>query len=54
MNKKEAKFIMQLPDGYEWSFINNGEFVCGASPDKEVLLYKIVDGELIKQEIKFE
>jgi hypothetical protein len=53
MNKREAKFIMQLPDGYEWNFIDDGRFLCGASPDKEILLYEIVNDELVKRELKF-
>jgi len=54
MNKREAKFIMQLPDGYEWTFVDDGRFLCGASADKEVLLYEIVNGELVKRELKFQ
>ncbi len=52
MNKRQANFIMQLPDGYEWEFLNNGEYVIGYS-GRNVLLYEIVGDELIQREIGF-
>jgi len=52
MNKREAKFIMQLPDGYEWQFLNNGKYIAGCS-GIDILLYEIVGDELIKREIGF-
>jgi hypothetical protein len=53
MNKRQAKFIMQLPDGYEWTFINNGKFICGIN-NRDLLLYEIIDEELVQREIKME
>lgn len=55
MNKREARFIMQLPDGYEYSFMNNGEYIIGAAPDKPVIGYRILEnGAVEKIEIRFE
>ena len=53
MNKREAKFIMQLPDGYEWEFINNGKYLAGYS-GHNILLYEIVGEELIQREVTME
>lgn len=50
MNKREASFIMQLPDGYEWQFLNNSKYIAGYS-GTDILLYEIVGDELIKREI---
>jgi hypothetical protein len=52
MNKREAKFIMQLPDGYEWQFINS-RYIAGYS-GRNILLYEIVGDELIQCEVNFE
>lgn len=53
MNKRQAQFIMQLPDGYEWEFLNNGKYLGGYS-GRDILLYEIVGDELIQLEIKHE
>ena len=50
MNKRQAKFIMQLPDGYEWEFINKDQFICGFLGN-DILLYEIVGEELIQHKI---
>ena len=50
MNKRQAKFIMELPDGYEWTFLRD-VFLLGAHPEKEVLLYEIVGDELVNRKI---
>lgn len=50
INKRQAKLIMQLPDGYEWEFINDGKFIAGYS-GSNILVYEIVDDELIKLEV---
>lgn len=52
MNKRQAKFIMKLPDGYEWTFVSDC-FLCGYNGDK-ILSYEIVNDELIQREIKYE
>lgn len=52
MNKRQAKFIMQLPDDYEWEFLNNGKYLAGYS-GTNILLYEIVGDELIKREVGF-
>ena len=53
MNKREAKFIMQLPDGYEWEFLNDGKYLAGYS-GHNILLYEIVGEELIQREVTME
>ena len=50
MNKRQAKLIMQLPDGYEWEFMNNGRFIAGYK-DQSILVYEIVGEELIQREV---
>jgi hypothetical protein len=50
MNKRQAKFIMELPDGYEWEFINNGRFIAGYK-DQSILVYEIIGDELKQCEI---
>lgn len=52
MNKRQAKFIMQLPDGYEWEFLNNGKYLAGYC-GTNILLYEIIGDELVQQEIGF-
>lgn len=53
MNKRQAMFIMQLPDGYEWEFIHDGRYLAGYS-GHNILLYEIVDNELIQREVNFD
>jgi hypothetical protein len=53
MNKREANFIMQLPDGYEWEFMNNGKYIAGYL-GRSILVYEIVGEELIKCDINTE
>lgn len=50
MNKQQAQFIMQLPDDYEWEFLMDGRFIAGYSGNN-ILLYEIIDNELIQREI---
>lgn len=50
MNKRQAEFIMQLPDGYEWEFMNNGKFIAGYK-DQSILVYEIRGEELIQCEV---
>jgi hypothetical protein len=50
MNKRQAQFIMQLPDGYEWEFMNNGKFIAGYK-DQSILVYEIIGDELKQCEV---
>lgn len=52
MNKRQANFIMQLPDGYEWEFMNNGRFIAGYK-DQSILVYEIVGDELKQCETNY-
>lgn len=51
MNKRQAKLIMQLPDGYQWEFFDNGKYVAGYS-GTDILLYEIIEDKLIQRKIK--
>lgn len=47
INKRQANFIMQLPDGYEWEFMNDGQYIAGFK-EQSVLVYEIVDEKLVQ------
>lgn len=51
MNKAQSKFIMELPDGYEWTFLNDDKFIAGRHSEKELLLYEIVEEKLIRRKV---
>jgi hypothetical protein len=53
MNKRQAKFIMQLPATYNWEFICNGRYLAGHN-GRDILLYEIVGDKLIKREVTME
>jgi hypothetical protein len=53
MNKRKANFIMQLPNGYEWEFMNNGKYIAGYS-GASILVYEIVEDELIRCDVNVE
>lgn len=51
INKRQAAFIMQLPDGFEWEFMMNGTYIVGHDGKNKILAYKIVDEKLIQEGI---
>lgn len=55
ITKREAKLIGTLPDGYDYMFLNNGAYVVGASPGREVIAFKILEDDTLQQiEITFD
>lgn len=53
MNKRQAQFIMQLPDGYEWQFLPDDKFLVGFK-DQSILAYEIIGDELKKCDVNYE